>query len=175
MRKPVHLTFAALALGLVSPALADEADWQQVEKAPAADCRGRRHNRSSCSSRSLHRDSQRFARLHSARRAMRCNKRWCWAAIEAGAGDSKCANQEDVNEATLSYQSGHGTLCRVGNQFRLGRRQPLRWPVALESDAIYHAARRARAERSHGRICQGRQQPPDVVGDDHHPAGPAPC
>jgi Domain of Unknown Function (DUF1259) len=33
MRKPVHLTFAALALGLASPALADEADWQQVEKA----------------------------------------------------------------------------------------------------------------------------------------------
>jgi hypothetical protein len=31
--EPVHLTFAALALGLASPALADEADWQQVEKA----------------------------------------------------------------------------------------------------------------------------------------------
>ena len=33
MRKTVHLTFAVLALGLASPALADEADWQQVEKA----------------------------------------------------------------------------------------------------------------------------------------------
>jgi Domain of Unknown Function (DUF1259) len=33
MRKPVHLTFAVLALSLGSPALADEADWQEVEKA----------------------------------------------------------------------------------------------------------------------------------------------
>jgi Domain of Unknown Function (DUF1259) len=33
MRKSVHLTFAALALGLASPALADESDWQQVGKA----------------------------------------------------------------------------------------------------------------------------------------------
>jgi hypothetical protein len=33
MRKTVHLTFAALAVGVASPALADEADWQQVEKA----------------------------------------------------------------------------------------------------------------------------------------------
>ena len=33
MRKPVHLTFAILTLGLATPALADEADWQQVEKA----------------------------------------------------------------------------------------------------------------------------------------------
>jgi Domain of Unknown Function (DUF1259) len=33
MRKTVHLTFALLALGLASPALADEADWRQVEKA----------------------------------------------------------------------------------------------------------------------------------------------
>jgi hypothetical protein len=33
MRKTVHLTFAVLAVGLATPALADEADWQQVEKA----------------------------------------------------------------------------------------------------------------------------------------------
>jgi hypothetical protein len=33
MRKPIHLTFAALAVGVASPALAAEADWQQVEKA----------------------------------------------------------------------------------------------------------------------------------------------
>jgi hypothetical protein len=33
MGKPVHLTFAVVALSLASPALADEADWQQVEKA----------------------------------------------------------------------------------------------------------------------------------------------
>ena len=33
MRITVHLTFAVLATGLASPALADEADWQQVEKA----------------------------------------------------------------------------------------------------------------------------------------------
>ena len=33
MRKPIHFTFAALAVGLASPALAAEADWQQVEKA----------------------------------------------------------------------------------------------------------------------------------------------
>jgi Domain of Unknown Function (DUF1259) len=33
MRKTVHLTFAVLAVGLASPALADEADWRQVEKA----------------------------------------------------------------------------------------------------------------------------------------------
>jgi hypothetical protein len=33
MRKTVHLTFAVIALGLTSPALADEADWQGVEKA----------------------------------------------------------------------------------------------------------------------------------------------
>jgi hypothetical protein len=24
-------------------------------------------------------------------------------------------------------------------------------------------------------FCQGGQQPPDLVGDDHHPAGPALC
>src|SRR5918996_214212 len=33
MRKPVHLTVAVLTLGLASPALADEADWQGVAKA----------------------------------------------------------------------------------------------------------------------------------------------
>ena len=33
MRKPVHLTLAVLTLGLASPALADEADWQGVAKA----------------------------------------------------------------------------------------------------------------------------------------------
>src|SRR5919106_1006761 len=33
MRKTVHLTLALLAVGLASPALADEADWQEVEKA----------------------------------------------------------------------------------------------------------------------------------------------
>jgi Domain of Unknown Function (DUF1259) len=33
MGKPVHLTFAVVALSLASPALANEADWQQVEKA----------------------------------------------------------------------------------------------------------------------------------------------
>jgi hypothetical protein len=33
MRKTVHLTVALLALGLASPALADEADWQEVGKA----------------------------------------------------------------------------------------------------------------------------------------------
>jgi hypothetical protein len=33
MRKLIHLTFALLALGLASPARADEADWQAVEKA----------------------------------------------------------------------------------------------------------------------------------------------
>jgi hypothetical protein len=33
MRKPIHLTVAMLTLGLTSPALADEAEWQQVEKA----------------------------------------------------------------------------------------------------------------------------------------------
>src|SRR5918996_2299532 len=33
MRTTVHLTFAVLALGLASPALADEADWEGVEKA----------------------------------------------------------------------------------------------------------------------------------------------
>jgi Domain of Unknown Function (DUF1259) len=33
MRKPVHLTLAVIAVGLAGPALAAEADWQQVEKA----------------------------------------------------------------------------------------------------------------------------------------------
>jgi Domain of Unknown Function (DUF1259) len=33
MRKPIHLTFAVIALGLASPALADEADWQGIENA----------------------------------------------------------------------------------------------------------------------------------------------
>jgi hypothetical protein len=33
MRKPIHFTFAALAVGVAGPALAAEADWQQVEKA----------------------------------------------------------------------------------------------------------------------------------------------
>jgi Domain of Unknown Function (DUF1259) len=33
MRKPVHLTLAVIAVGLASPTLADEADWQEVEKA----------------------------------------------------------------------------------------------------------------------------------------------
>jgi hypothetical protein len=33
MRKTVHLTLALLAAGFASPALADEADWQEVEKA----------------------------------------------------------------------------------------------------------------------------------------------
>jgi hypothetical protein len=33
MRKSIHLTFAVLAVGLASPALAAEADWQRVEKA----------------------------------------------------------------------------------------------------------------------------------------------
>jgi Domain of Unknown Function (DUF1259) len=33
MRKTVHLTIAVLTVGFASPALADEADWQQVEKA----------------------------------------------------------------------------------------------------------------------------------------------
>jgi Domain of Unknown Function (DUF1259) len=33
MRKSVHLTFAVIALGLASPALADEADWQPVGEA----------------------------------------------------------------------------------------------------------------------------------------------
>jgi hypothetical protein len=33
MRKPVHLTLAVIAVGLGSPTLADEADWQQVEEA----------------------------------------------------------------------------------------------------------------------------------------------
>jgi Domain of Unknown Function (DUF1259) len=33
MGTTVHLTFAVLAVGLATPALADEADWQQVEKA----------------------------------------------------------------------------------------------------------------------------------------------
>ena len=33
MRKTVHLTLAVLGVGLATPALADEADWQEVEKA----------------------------------------------------------------------------------------------------------------------------------------------
>jgi hypothetical protein len=33
MRKTVHLTLSLLAVGLASPTLADEADWQEVEKA----------------------------------------------------------------------------------------------------------------------------------------------
>jgi hypothetical protein len=33
MRKTVHLTLALLAVGLASPALADKADWQPVERA----------------------------------------------------------------------------------------------------------------------------------------------
>jgi Domain of Unknown Function (DUF1259) len=33
MRKPIHLTVAMLTLGLTSPALATEADWEGVEKA----------------------------------------------------------------------------------------------------------------------------------------------
>jgi hypothetical protein len=33
MWKPVHLSFALLAVGLASPALAAEADWQQVQEA----------------------------------------------------------------------------------------------------------------------------------------------
>jgi Domain of Unknown Function (DUF1259) len=33
MRKTVHLILALLAVGCASPALADEADWQQVKKA----------------------------------------------------------------------------------------------------------------------------------------------
>jgi hypothetical protein len=33
MQKPIHLTFAVLALGLASPSHADEADWQQIDKA----------------------------------------------------------------------------------------------------------------------------------------------
>jgi hypothetical protein len=33
MRKPIHLTFAVLAVGLASPALADEADWEGIAKA----------------------------------------------------------------------------------------------------------------------------------------------
>jgi hypothetical protein len=33
MRKTVHLTCAVLTIGMASPALADEADWQKVEKA----------------------------------------------------------------------------------------------------------------------------------------------